>query len=578
MSKQTKQTLIGGALILTLATLITKLVGWVYNLFVADLWLHGDGMGYYNVAYSFYNPISILAIAGFPAAIAKIVSGYNAQQRYADIRALKKASSRLFLFIGIAGTLVLALFSFPFANYVFKNPRSVYCMLAIAPSIFFSSLVSARRGYDQGFRNMKTTAASQIIEVLAKTAFGLAACYFSLKYLRAEYAASGTVLGEAIADAGAASALILALVAAATIFSVTVSVAVSYLYYVIRSRRSGEGFTEQQVLESPPAQSQKYYMKLILSIGIPIAVSSLVSSITGMIDTAMLQSIVGTMMEEQPQAIYDAYHGLLDGKQADQVANFLYGSYSAYACKIYNLIPMLTSTFSTSALPLVSEMWELKDHEGFQRSATSAFRMAAVVSAPIGFGCLALAGPILSVVFSSSPLECAIATMPLRILGGMAIIDTACLPMFCIFNAAGRVDIPVKLTCSGAVLKVIVTYVLLRIPSVNILAAPIANVIYYVYVLVVGAIVARRLLSFRFPFWSAMAKPAIAGALCGAFALLAYHLLPSGRLFTLLAIAVGGIVYLLALVVLHVLPREDVASMPGGRRLEKLFERLGAFS
>ena len=343
MSKQTKQTLIGGALILTLATLITKLVGWVYNLFVADLWLHGDGMGYYNVAYSFYNPISILAIAGFPAAIAKIVSGYNAQQRYADIRALKKASSRLFLFIGIAGTLVLALFSFPFANYVFKNPRSVYCMLAIAPSIFFSSLVSARRGYDQGFRNMKTTAASQIIEVLAKTAFGLAACYFSLKYLRAEYAASGTVLGEAIADAGAASALILALAAAATIFSVTVSVAVSYLYYVIRSRRSGEGFTEQQVLESPPAQSQKYYMKLILSIGIPIAVSSLVSSITGMIDTAMLQSIVGTMMEEQPQAIYDAYHGLLDGKQADQVANFLYGSYSAYACKIYNLIPMLTS-------------------------------------------------------------------------------------------------------------------------------------------------------------------------------------------------------------------------------------------
>lgn len=577
MSQDKKQSLIGGAMILTLGGIIVKIVGYLYNIPITDIWLKADGMGFYNSVYnSLYLPVYTLALSGFPTAIAKIVSGLNAQHKYNDIKTVKKAATRFFMCLGIGGTLLILLVSRIYVNQVIQNPLAFYCVLAVAPSIFFSALLAAKRGFDQGMRNMTTTAVSQVIEVLAKTVFGLAATYFTLSALTREYESAGTVAGQLMASATDARNMILALSAAAAMLAVTVSVAVGYLYFVIRSTRAKDSFSQEQYLKSPESLSQKHYVKLIFMIGFPIALSSLVATFTQLIDAPMLQRLINNMMESNPEALYAAYGGLLDGREPEMMGNFLYGCFTAYSQKLYGLIPTLTAAFSVSALPLISEMWASKDKVGTEKGISSLMRMTTFISAPLGFGMCALAGPILSFVFSNSSVEVQVATDPLMIIAGLAFISACSTPIFCILNAVGRIDIPIKLTLVASVIKIGLTWFLVSIPSINIMAAAYSNAAFYAFIFVAGALCIKKYVGYKISIFKVILKPAIAGALCGAFALLAYNLLPGGRTSTIIAIFVGMVVYIAATVIMRVLPREDIEALPGGRKLANVLTKIGA--
>lgn len=577
MANQKKHTLIGGAFILLMSGIIVKFIGYLYNIPLTDYWLQGEGMGYYNAAYtSLYMPVYTLTLTGFPTAIAKIIAELNAKQQYRDVIQARKAANKLFLCLGLTGSIVILAAAKPFVTHLIDNPLSYYCVLAVAPSIVFSGLLSAKRGFDQGMRNMTSTALTQIIEVMSKTAFGLGACALTLKLLTAEYAEKGTVMGQVTASAADANSLILALSAAAAMFAVTFSVIVAYLFFVIRDSRRKELYTPQQLAESPEPKSGKHYVKFILTFGLPIALSSLVGTFTQTIDTAMLQRLINDFMEVRPGELYAAYGGLIDSIEPDKVANFLYGSYSAYAQKLFGLLPALTGTFTVSTLPIISEMWASKNREGLNKSASSCIRMTAFIGAPIGMGLCALAKPILSFVFSNSAIEVEVATLPLMIIGAFGVISICGGPIFCIFNAVGRIDIPIKLTIIGSVLKIATTYFLVRVPEINVVAAAISNVVFYGFIMIVGFILLKRIVDYKVPLFSVIVKPALAGAICGICARLAYTALPGGRMSTILAIGVGMVAYIAAVVLLRVLPREDLSALPGGKRIVAALEKIGA--
>ena len=72
LGKQKKQSYVQGALILSVAVMISKIVG---ALFKIPLQMMSQvAFGYFNTAYEIYVPISTIAMAGLPIAVSRMVS------------------------------------------------------------------------------------------------------------------------------------------------------------------------------------------------------------------------------------------------------------------------------------------------------------------------------------------------------------------------------------------------------------------------------------------------------------------------------------------------------------------------
>jgi stage V sporulation protein B len=80
------------------------------------------------------------------------------------------------------------------AERIVKEPRAVYPIMAIAPAIFFVTIMSAIRGFFQGQQKMIPTAASQVVEQVGRVAVSLALALWLLP-VGLEFAAAGAAAG-----------------------------------------------------------------------------------------------------------------------------------------------------------------------------------------------------------------------------------------------------------------------------------------------------------------------------------------------------------------------------------------------
>ena len=78
MSKEKKQSFMGGAAILASAVVIVKLIGAVYKVPLNNI-LGEVGKTYFDTAYLIYNFLNIVATAGLPLAISKLTSQAHTQ-------------------------------------------------------------------------------------------------------------------------------------------------------------------------------------------------------------------------------------------------------------------------------------------------------------------------------------------------------------------------------------------------------------------------------------------------------------------------------------------------------------------
>ena len=135
---------IGGALYLTVSALVVKILGMIYKIPLAQI-LAEEGMGYFNSAYTIYGRIYLVCTAGVPKALTVIIlEKRNIKKDICDKNIVKTISS-IFLLIGISFSVFLVIFSNPLAELIGNNKAS-YTLIAIAPSIVFSSVIGVLRG------------------------------------------------------------------------------------------------------------------------------------------------------------------------------------------------------------------------------------------------------------------------------------------------------------------------------------------------------------------------------------------------------------------------------------------------
>ena len=170
-NNRVSQSFAKGALIMTICMVIVKIMGAFFKIPLAKI-LGGEGMGYFNSAYSLYNPIYAFATAGLPIAIARMVSGDVARKRFKDVKKIHKISIPMFILTGTLGMLIMLVGSFMYAR-ITKAPGVLYSIFMLAPTVLFSSIISIYKGYYEGLSNKAQTAKSEIVEAVGKDVFGL---------------------------------------------------------------------------------------------------------------------------------------------------------------------------------------------------------------------------------------------------------------------------------------------------------------------------------------------------------------------------------------------------------------------
>lgn len=169
-----------GAAMLSAATIIVKIIGAIYKIPLLGV-IGEDGYGYFNTAYDIYSVLLMISTTGLPVAMSRMISEAQALNQPSQIQKIFSVSLKVFLCIGIVGSLGMLLFCRQLSVLQTTFDTSWAAIAVLAPSVFFICIISAFRGFFQGQSNMAPTSISQVFEALCKLFIGMACALLVMK-------------------------------------------------------------------------------------------------------------------------------------------------------------------------------------------------------------------------------------------------------------------------------------------------------------------------------------------------------------------------------------------------------------
>lgn len=532
-----KSTFFGGAAILAASAILVKVIGAIYRIPLGNI-LSDEVMADYNSAYNIYNFFLTISTAGLPVALSKTISEANALGRHNQVQRTFRVAFITFLILGLISFFCMTVLAAPMAQIVISNPKAVYCVMALAPSVLCVCIMSAFRGYFQGHFNMMPTGISQVIEAFFKLVVGLALALFLVNVIqKPELGSVGAIIGVSCG-------------------SVVALVYILFLFFRDRKRR-------QRIHATDRPDGSMRILSNLLKLAIPITLGSAATSLVTLIDTKLVMS--------QLQSVYQTVDGL--GKEAAlDAARGLYGIYSK-TMSIYNLPFSMMVPLTACIIPAVSASLARRDHLGAQKVSESALRIGLLLALPMGMGLFALGGPIMGLLFPT--IDVSVAGPLLSVLGLASIFVALQLLCNSILQANGMVNLPILAVIIGGVVKVVVNFILVGNPNIRINGAPVGTLTCFIVISALEIFIIRRSIPAPPSFLRAFLKPFVPSALMAAAAWATYGLLTNflhmgNSLATIGGIGVGVVVYLALVLALRVLSREDLELMPKGDKIAKI--------
>ena len=391
--------------------------------------------------------------------------------------------------------------------------------MAIAPALLLVCAMSALRGFMQGQQNMVPTAISQLIEQVGKVFVALPLAYFGMR-ISVAYAAAGVLLGTSIAE----------------------GVALLYMVVIYQRKRAAFDALPQNPDETPLAV--RPLLKRLLSLSIPITLGACIVPIASFIDSGLL------------------LNRLVDAGIERTSALGLYGRYSGYVLTLINVPTALAVAISMSLVPSISSAMARGDGKTMRRQSSLGLRLSFVVGLPCSIGMSLLSSQILSLIYHFDTPEALRVTAELLSLSSLTIVlFTVVQSTSGILQGLRKQRIPMYTLMAGVAFKVLLNYTLIGMPSINIYGAPIASLTCYTISMLPNLWYVRKYTGMKLDLKGILLRPALATALMGAVLALAIRLLPSGRLWTLVLVALGVCTYAAFALLTGALTRDDLAPL-----------------
>ena len=515
---QSAKSVARGISVLGITGIVCKLVGVLYSIPLARI-LGDKGLGLFQTVFPTYNLLLTLSSAGLPVAVSRMVAHCLARQDPRNARRVFRVALELLSSIGGLFTLLMLVSNGLLVRLVGVEEASAG-FYTIAPCVALVCALSAFRGFIQGQQNMVPTAISQLIEQVGKVAVSLPLAAFGMRQSMA-LGAAYALLGITIVEALALAYMIV-------------------LYFIRRPRFAAL----PQDPAAPPLERNTLLRRLVM-ISIPITISACIIPLAQFIDSALM---VNRMVSS--------------GLDRD-TATSLYGIFSGMVIRLINIPTALALAISMSLVPAISAAKAVEDHDAIRRESNTGIRYAFLIGFPCSVGMSLLAKEILGFFYletlSAERLQTAAELLTFSAM--TVVLFTVVQATSSILQGLHRQTLPMYTMITGVACKIVLNYVLIGTPGINIHGGPIASIVCYSVSMIPNLYFCCKHgnMSFNWSGW--LLRPGAAALAMGLVVFLCKSLLPFSRLSTILEIVVGVAVYLGAAFLVKALTKEDLNAL-----------------
>ena len=309
---------------------------------------------------------------------------------------------------------------------IIRESRAYYSLIALAPAIFFTTIIAGYRGYLQGWQQMTPTAMSQIVEQLVRVVVMLGFAALLLPY-GLDYAAGGASLG---AGAGGLAAWLVLI----------------YFYYKLKRSLPKDGPVF-------PQESIRHILKRLIVLAIPISLSSIMLPVVSNLDLLIV-----------PRRLEVAGYSTAQATE-------LFGYLTGMSVPLINLATILTAAMAMSLVPAISHSFTLKETDEIYSRTAGAMRISFLVTIPFSVMLYVMAEPVVTFIYNAPAATDATRAVAIAICFlGLHQITTA------ILQGLKRPKIPVLNMGVACIAKVLCNWFLVAIPSFGITGAAYATV------------------------------------------------------------------------------------------------------
>lgn len=521
------------AAILAIASLLVRLLGFLYRLPLTDM-LGDEGNGIYSAGFYLYNFFLVMSSAGLPAAISKIISEKYSLGEYKNLKTVFTVSLTMAILVG-AFFSILMFFSAEWFCNIIGSPKSYYTILTLAPTVLIVSIMSVFRGYFQGLGNSTPTAISQVIEQIFNAIFSIYLAYILLN-LGIEFGAAGGTAGTGV---GALAGLI-------------------YIVILFLKKKNSIN-SNLKSLELPEyrLETKREITIKIIKTAVPIITGTAIFSMTNLIDMQMVTSRL-------------AYSGAF----SESEITALYGQLTGKYVTITTLPVSISTALATAVLPSIASSVIKNEFDILKSKISTTLRLTMIISIPAAIGIGVLSDQILALLFPNHSEGGA-----LLMWGSFSIIFLAlCQIVTGILQGIGKMQVPAKNALIGSIIKIPINYFLIAIPFINVLGAIISTTVCYIVASILNLNALKKSTNVIPDYKSIFFKPTIASIIMGIVCYFSnkflYILTNSNNFSTIFSVIISIFVYLVALSLLKGFKREDLKLIPTGHKIIKILEKF----
>ncbi len=404
--KRKSTSLAYGAIILTSAGFINRILGFIYRVLTVRL-IGSEGIGLFQMVLPPFTFLLILTTAGIPLTLSKLVSQQIALKREEEAKRILfialKVLSITSIFISVA--------SWVGAPYLiklfFSDTRVYFAYLTLIPALILVAFSSALRGYFLGLKMMFPSALSTIVEQITRIIVGLGTIVILMPY-GLEFAIVGMALGIVTGEFAGLIILII-------FYKLKVSKTVGY--------------------KSPTTYLE--IIKNIYSLSIPLTLNR---AVVGLLSTA--QAII------IPARLQAAGYSVRE-------ATDLFGQFTGVAMTLVGLPTIVTVSLAITMVPAISEALAAKKYNLIQKRAMTALKITVLAGIPWVIIFYTIPGKLCTTIFNTPE-----AGIPLKYMAVGAFFIYLQQTSTGIIQGMGKMYIMLKHTIIGAIINLTGIYLL----------------------------------------------------------------------------------------------------------------------
>jgi len=387
---QPSQSFMRGTFVLSVAAFINRILGFISGIFVARV-LGAEGIGLLMMAHPLVPLVITITELGLPVAISKLVAEAYARGELLKVRRILHVSLAVTSVLSVALTTASLLGSEWIARFLLSDQRAYYAMLAITPIAPIIAVSAVLKGYFRGKQQMKTIAASDVLEHTVQIACVLAMVHLLMPYGIA-YAAAGAMAASVISE----------------VFSLLFLLASYKLYGEVRV--PGETWAKH-------LRQGKRTLTELLQIGLPTTGQGVIHSLYGAFQPLLITSSL-------------ALAGI-----GTALATKQFGLLAGYVFPLLFMPSFITQSLSTALIPAISEAAANKNGLLIHERMDQAMRLGLVIGAPATVILFEWATPLMTLLYDAPE-----AGLLLRIMAPMFFLHYLDAPLHAILIGLGQAN------------------------------------------------------------------------------------------------------------------------------------------